>query len=228
MSQHDQAPPPMDADLRALLRGAKASFDAEAGRHVDAAFDRLSQALPAIDSAPAHPSSAGKSAPPMGLGKFALPVTATAVLAGFLGAAVTYLALPVRERIVYVDRPVLLQSPSPPPVPPPSVRVEDLPMAPRAVPSAPAPSDVSAERLLLDEARTAFSSGDYAKSLDRLGRHKARFPAGVLTEEREALAIRALAAGGNKAEAVKRARSFVTRYPESIMRPAVEAAANEP
>jgi hypothetical protein len=81
---------------------------------------------------------------------------------------------------------------------------------------------------MLDEARTAFSSGDYAKSLHRLDRHRARFPSGVLSEEREALAVRALAASGNKSEAAKRARAFVTKYPESIMRPAVEAAAHDP
>ena len=97
-----------------------------------------------------------------------------------------------------------------------------------ATSSAPAAGDVSAERLLLDEARTAFASGDYAKSLERLDRHRTRFPAGVLSEEREALAVRALAASGNKADATKRAHAFVAKYPESIMRPAVEAAVRDP
>jgi hypothetical protein len=57
-----------------------------------------------------------------------------------------------------------------------------------------------------------------------LRRHADRFPSGVLAEEREALAVRALAAAGRRSEAEVRGRAFAAKYPESIMRPAVESA----
>lgn len=243
MSPHDEAPPPMDEDLRALLRGTKTSFDAEASLRIERAFDRISRALPDVgtppDGDPSPPSNvedavgvrAGSAVAKLGLTKLAAPIFASVLTGSLIGAAVTYVAMPVRERVVYVDRPVV-STPAPPSSLPPSVRVEDLPKTPEAVPTAavraPSNVDVSAERLLLDAARTAFASGDYARSLDRLGQHEARFPSGVLSEEREALAIRALAASGDEAAATKRARLFVTKYPESIMRPAVEAAAGAP
>jgi outer membrane protein assembly factor BamD (BamD/ComL family) len=92
-----------------------------------------------------------------------------------------------------------------------------------AIPSS-AGAQVAEERLLLDGARSAFASGDYDKALAELRRHGARFPTGVLAEEREALTVRALAALGNTREADARARAFVAKYPESIMRPAVQSA----
>lgn len=230
MSEHDEAPPPMDPDLRALLRGTKSSFDAEASRHLERALGRLEQARPEIARRPPDPEPSPpveSTAAKVGIAKLVLPVMTASVIAG---AAITYVAMPVRERIVYVDRPVALAASALPSASPPSVRVEDLPAAPKPLPapSTAGVADVSAERLLLDEARVAYASGDYAKSLDRLHQHRARFPSGALTEEREALTVRALAASGNKAEAAKRARAFVKKYPESIMRPAVEAAAQEP
>lgn len=228
MSQGEDVPPPMDQELRSLLRGAKTAYDAEANLHADRAFERLSRVLPDVASPAASVATAAAKA---GLAaKLAVPVL-SAVLGGLLGAGITYVARPARERIVYVDRPVMVSVAAPPPsAAPPSIRVEDLPTAQKsASPSSPSssPGDVSAERLLLDEARVAFAAGDYSKSLERLERHRARFPSGVLAEEREALAVRALAARGDKVEATKRARSFVAKYPESIMRPAVEAAVND-
>lgn len=241
MSEHDQAPPPMDANLRALLRGTTTSFDAEASRHLDRAFDRLALALPDLGASPSGaepsiPANLGASAAvtKVGMTKLAAPVIGSLLVGSAIGAAVTYAVTPVRERVVYVEQRVVVSAPaalsaSPPP---PSIAVDDLPSTSKVTPAASAPalsgSDVHTERLMLDEARRAFASGDYAKSLERVERHKARFPSGVLSEEREALAVRALAGGGNKAEAAKRARAFVVKYPDSIMRPAVEGAADEP
>ena len=63
-----------------------------------------------------------------------------------------------------------------------------------------APSDASsslaAERRLLDEARQNLARGEPEAGLVPIERHAARYPKGVLTEEREALAVRLLAALG--------------------------------
>jgi hypothetical protein len=79
----------------------------------------------------------------------------------------------------------------------------------------------------LDEARTAFMRGEPSACLRALERHAQRFPSGRLSEEREALAVRALASMNRGDEARARAARFRERYPESLMLPAVEAAVGE-
>ncbi|MDD9941604.1 MAG: hypothetical protein OXU20_11230 [Myxococcales bacterium] len=59
----------------------------------------------------------------------------------------------------------------------------------------------------------------------RLALRSAReFPDGLLVEERRALIVIALARSGRRAEAARRARAFLARYPDSPMREQVEAA----
>jgi hypothetical protein len=162
------------------------------------------------------------------------------IVGAVVGAAVTHALEPVRERVVYVDRPVatsIMSAPASSTPPAPALRVDDLP---GALPSGspvigsvmPAPASpsarVEAERLLLDEARAAFASGDHDKALALLRRHEQRFRGGVLSEERDALTVRALAALGKKSEAAALGRAFVAKYPDSIMRPAVESAMGRP
>src|SRR5262249_6285016 len=104
-----------------------------------------------------------------------------------------------------------------------AVRVEDLPIAPpersvaRPPRSAPAEGTLNAERAVLDEARSAFARGDNESALAALETHPARYPAGVLGEEREALAVRVLAALGRATEARERGRAFLRKYPNSLM-----------
>lgn len=254
MSELDEMPPPMDRELRDRLRRASGLFDDEARAHAGHAFERLAQALPGLalpsvgagDAGTAAGAGAAKAATSAGtaasvggssLLKLALPLVASAIVGGGVGAAVKHEVAPVRERIVYVDRPAAVVAPSSssPSLPSPSsapdraLRVDELPMtgpvtaSSVATPTAPS-ARLAAERLLLDSARSAFASGDYEKALVLLRHHAERHPGGVLVEEREALTIRSLAALGRKGEAETRARAFVARYPESIMRPAVEAA----
>ncbi len=52
--------------------------------------------------------------------------------------------------------------------------------------------------------------------------HAARFPEGKLGQERELIAISALAALGRKAEARARANLFLTLFPESAHKPRLE------
>jgi len=112
--------------------------------------------------------------------------------------------------------------------------VDDLPAAPAvALPSAaptgstraPGPNgEVNAERLVLDEARTAFTRGDPEAALRAVEAHERAHPSGQLTEEREALAVRTLVALGRISAARERGARFAARYPGSMMLPAVEAA----
>jgi TolA-binding protein len=121
---------------------------------------------------------------------------------------------------------------------PAAVQPEDLPKAAPAASSSnkPAPQaprgngggDLSAERAVLDVARTALGRGDAAHALASTEEHAKRFPRGALSEEREAIAVQALAQSGKPSEARARALRFKKDYPESILLPAVLAAGAVP
>lgn len=231
---------PMDAELRSLLRRGAPPLEAPSGAEARL-LARLATSLPIPPGdggggGASAPSAAGAAAGKLaGLttSKLVGPVIASLLLGGGVGAAVTKAVQEEKVRVVYVDRP----APSTPPAPPlapseaPAARVEDLPRArasepsarPAAQSAAPA-SQLSAERLLLDRARAAFARGEHDAALSALDEHQTKYPSGLLTEEREALAVRALASLGRSAEAHDRGRRFVARYPESLMLPAVEAA----
>lgn len=115
----------------------------------------------------------------------------------------------------------------------PAVKLEDLvllresePAVPSSVAAASASSAASlaAERSLLDEARHALARGEPRAGLAPLEQHAARFPKGILTEEREALTVRVLAALGNASAAASRAENFHRRFPNSLFTPAVDNA----
>jgi TolA-binding protein len=133
-------------------------------------------------------------------------------------------------RVVYVDRPVPLPTPSAavPSAPPPPAPADSA-ASPRPAPDAhPAPSALGsgeaspAERLLIDDARTKLTSGDPTAALARLQEHAHRFPGGRLIEEREALAIEALVQSGQYDAARARAAKFHARWPGSLFLPAVD------
>ena len=71
------------------------------------------------------------------------------------------------------------------------------------------------ERAMLEEARDALRRGDAAGALHKLEQARARFPGGVLVQEREALAIEALSRTGQRAAASARAAAFLSAYPTS-------------
>jgi hypothetical protein len=142
----------------------------------------------------------------------------------------------VEERVVYVDRAPPAPSAPTPPLPTAKgsepVPVETLPLAPPP-PSAPEPQQGAGERLaaesaVLDVARAALAAGDGAHALQAVDRHAASFPRGLLTEEREALGIRALESLGRTTEARARLSRFRVRYPESLFLPAIESALKSP
>ena len=75
---------------------------------------------------------------------------------------------------------------------------------------------------LLFRAQQLLAS-DPAGALTLAERHGRLFPAGVLAQEREVIAIEALRALQRKDEAEARARRFRARYPKSAHLPRVEA-----
>jgi hypothetical protein len=117
--------------------------------------------------------------------------------------------------------PVAVVVSSPPLAPPsaqiPSVDVTPPPPPASAKPEPPikAPPAVPTEAELLEQARAALTSGDGARALQRVNEHARRYPRGVLVQEREVLAIKALRRLGRDAEADRRAEAFSKAYPGS-------------
>ena len=143
--------------------------------------------------------------------------------------------------VVAPPAPIAAQPPEPHASPSPSVPpagaaaalvdapTEDIAVAP--APSAPPPAGVGGvdtfagfetEVELLQRAQRALP-GDPARALAAAEEHRRRFTGGVLAQEREVIAISALAALGQRGEARVRAARFVASYPRSAHRPGVEA-----
>jgi hypothetical protein len=77
----------------------------------------------------------------------------------------------------------------------------------------------AAELDLLTRAQGAYAAREFSDVLARVAEHGRKFPNGRLTEEREALRIRALAGAGREEEARRAATAFESRFPRSIMLP---------
>ena len=75
----------------------------------------------------------------------------------------------------------------------------------------------------LTEARDALRRGDASGALAQLAELQRAVPGGILGQEREALAIEALARSGRSSEAQARARAFLQAYPQSPHAARVEA-----
>jgi hypothetical protein len=84
------------------------------------------------------------------------------------------------------------------------------------------PAESEAE--FLERARGALGQSP-AAALSLANQHRARFPAGVLAEEREVIAIEALKRLGRTAEAERRIEAFARRFPGSAYRKKLEAGA---
>ena len=72
--------------------------------------------------------------------------------------------------------------------------------------------------------RLSLGRGDPQAALDSARQHARRFPNGQLAEEREAIAIEALARLGRQAEARTRAEHFRRVYPSGALIPAIDDA----
>jgi hypothetical protein len=83
------------------------------------------------------------------------------------------------------------------------------------------------ERGLVEQGRVAFSRRDWLSSLEAVRAHRQRFPNGQLAEERDALEVQALAAGGHSADARRKGEAFLSAYPQSMLRGRIDALLRE-
>jgi hypothetical protein len=120
-------------------------------------------------------------------------------------------AEPVAPAAPALPRPVGANRPSKPP----SAGTVKEPARPAEGPHASDSSHLAEESRMVIEARRALHAGDFATTLHLLESAAATFPNGALGQEREALAIQALARSGQRAAAAKRAAAFLAEYPNS-------------
>jgi hypothetical protein len=236
----DMEGPPLDEVTRALLKraargGSKAPTEARARvlARVDAV---LGPDGPGGPSGGTQGGSSPASPSPSSWALRALPYVATFVLGGGAGVLATrMLSTPPAApppQIVYIERPA-------PPAASSSAAGEEATAVPatsaivakppsRPPPSADTQPDIGAERKLLDVARHALDGEDGAAALAAVSEHERRFPGGVLVQEREAMGVRALLLLGRTGEARARAARFRSRFPSSVLLPAIESAVGAP
>jgi hypothetical protein len=187
-----------------------------------------------------RPSGIGlKQAEPLGLARRRrqlrmLPLIAAAIVAaGLAVAGVSKYGGDVgeRPRVGSVGRMRVPRAPklavggallgNTPTVDPPSAQAP----APRPPALAPAPATEGSRALnirqyatelkLLEPARRSIARGEYGAALAAIDEHRREFPNGQLSEEREALRVRALWGMGQRPAALSAAKVFRKRYPRS-------------
>jgi outer membrane protein assembly factor BamD (BamD/ComL family) len=84
-------------------------------------------------------------------------------------------------------------------------------------------ADFDPELRELERARRAVATNP-SQALVALRVHGQRYPSSVLSQEREALTVKALVAAGRYAEARAAAASFSQRHPESMLLDSVQNA----
>ena len=77
---------------------------------------------------------------------------------------------------------------------------------------------------MLDRARSAITRGKPSEALDILQEHSKRFPNSKLSQERDALTVKALVGSGRHAEARAAGERFRARYPDGLLLDAVTTA----
>ncbi len=214
--------PPLDDELEGMLGGSRALLDVPPD-----ATERLRARL-SVKFPPGGGGGAPSSFPRVPLWTLG-PVLALGAALGFAGGHATHEGAspgPSPTSVV-VTAPVV---PAPPPTPSTEAAFSPQPLPASAIPpSAAAPSfahasNLKAERAILDVARTALGRGDGEHALAATADHQRKFPDGALTEEREAIAVQALLLTNRDAEAEVRVARFRTKYPSSLLLPALEAA----
>ena len=83
----------------------------------------------------------------------------------------------------------------------------------------PAKPTLTEELAAVDAASSALRAGDGAGAIRMLDEYARRFPRGRLRLEASVLRIEALAKTGQRAEASRRAKAFLKRYPNSVLAP---------
>jgi hypothetical protein len=238
------APPPLPPELADML-ASEQELDAVSPELQRGIWDGVEKAIAAGPSggggddggSPAPPPAA----PPSGLARLTSVAAVTAVVAGTLGFALGRGSAPAPQPIAEGPRTSVVvaasaaPTPEPPVAPTSAITPRDLPSAisthvaepvssaPRTTKDAGASSDFSAERSLLERARSALARGDGPGAMEAIVEHQRRFAAGSLVEEREAMAVRALLSSGRRADAEKRAAAFRDHFPKSLFAATLDA-----
>ena len=215
--------PSAPAGLRDVLRAAQADVG------TDAQLARLAERLgpmlgPAVPPAPVAPAAGLSGAAKLGLAGLALIVAGGG--AWLVSASHPAGPPPAPSPAHAVTPPAAVVKPpevsaTPAPAPPASEAIvgdaKPVPATasvPAKLPEKPTPPAQPSEAELLEQARAAMK-GDPARALQRANEHAARFPGGVLVQEREVIAIQALRKLGRTAEADRRAQAFARAFPGS-------------
>ena len=199
--QHEREVPVLSAATRArAIARARAALVAGLGRSDDA---RRATPVPWR-----HP-------------RWAAAAALFCILGGAVGAAAyqfrAYLAPPAE--IHPLPAPIKTVA-TPRPIAPAPVVDEE----PAAAPDKPVLSKADAARAelhLLRQARGAVAREDYASALRPIAEHARRFKDGRLSEEREALRVKALVGLGRTEDARRAATAFRARFPRSVLLSAV-------
>jgi hypothetical protein len=248
-------PPELEDDIRALLERA-AGLEATSADVRARVFARVAGHVgPPGGGGPSGPargsSRAAPNVPRAGLLRRMLPLAASFALGAGAGAAAMRgadvrapasrettprtvdLETPAPAMSVVAD-PVVV-APAPERTAPPAYARRRGGYEPLLVP-APATSARSAavpgeqlarERVLLDAARGALERQDGEAVLAAADEHERMYPNGMLAQEREAMAVRALVLLDRPDEARARVQRFRARFPDSVLLPAMSAAVGE-
>lgn len=218
----------------ALLGALRADFEPVAAVARERVAERLASSVGTLSLG--RPLSAPLTPSPVGWARArSLSWLASFVLGGLCGAGL-YGALRAEPapRVIYIERatppasvlPLVAASAAPTALPAPTevkapIAVSNASATPSASGARSAFANLAEQQALLDLARAAFARSDYPTTLALLKTHFQRFPKSVLSEEREALEIKALAGSGRSAEAHARAARFSANFPQSLLLPSI-------
>lgn len=222
------------ADFSPSAPGARERLTARLATSVGA----LALSVPAAAATPAAPNAmvpasttlrAALAAHPLA---FAVTFALGCAVGGGLHAAVRAPpATQATQHELSANRPPANAPRTSPPEQPPIAAVPPLQSASQPVeshsaavprPTASISDGLAAQQALLDQARSAFMHEDFADALQKLELHTARYPRSALTEEREALRVKALVGAQRFEEARRLGASFAARFPQSLLLPSVQ------
>ncbi len=225
--------------LRHLVRQGREDVGTPA--EIEALAARLAPVFGPPTGAPpgAGPGATGAGAAAGTSAATVAKIGAVVAVAALAGAGVWLLRDRNAPTPVSENRTALPRTPEPNPVATPAAPAEPSPVpAPAQEPSpdatveqqtTPPPSGArrapiatTSEADLLGEAQAAVAR-DPAKALALTERHRRAYPAGILAQEREVIAIEALERLGRRSEAAARAERFLKRFPGSAHRSKIEA-----
>ena len=216
MNTPDETLPELPQDVRALLDAEQrvATEDAASWRPAEGMMERVAARLPlaAPRVGPGTGPSGGGGGGVGTLGGVKGLLGAALVTGGLLGGGGVWLVHmstavpPPRPLVVPVPVMVTPPAPEPPPEPQPTPRAPE-PLA--------RPVDRSAERALLERARSALARREFHLTMDAVTEHRSKFTSSQLSEERDMLEIVALTAQGQLVPVKAKVDEFERRYPLS-------------